>query len=69
VTRAGALSALAAYLARSVPDIGIVLDLLEAAGGHARLVAAIRAHLGPRPAAVKGRPKPPLDLWLLGRVR
>jgi hypothetical protein len=68
VTRHEALAVAADIIARSVPDLGLLLDLLEVAG-QKRLVAAIMAHLGARPAEVGGTPRPDAALWLSGRVR
>jgi hypothetical protein len=68
VTRAEALEAAAREIARAVPDLKHLIDLLEAAGGVTRLAAALRAV---RPEiAIGGGPRG-LDakMWLEGRVR
>jgi hypothetical protein len=44
-----------------------LLDLLEVAG-QKRLVAAMMAHLGARPAQVGGARKPDIEIWRRGRL-
>jgi hypothetical protein len=68
VTRAQALAALATIIVRHQPDVGAVLDLLDMAGGNARLAAAIRRELTTRPAEVAGMPRPDAAMWARGRL-
>jgi hypothetical protein len=68
VSRGKALALAAGVIARSVPDLGFLCDLLEMAGQR-RLVGAIEKRLAAREAEVGGRPRPDPGVWSKGRVR
>jgi hypothetical protein len=67
MTRAEALAAAAVDIARNVPDIVALIDLLDVAG-QKRLAGALREHVTSRPAEVGGRPHPDVEVWRRGRV-
>jgi hypothetical protein len=60
--RRSAMLAAAGLIARSVPDLPGLIDLLEHAGGSSRLVAALRAR-PPAPATVGGLARPDPAVW------
>jgi hypothetical protein len=65
--RADALAAAADIIARNVPDLDALIDLLVIAG-QKRLSAALRGIVASRPAEVGGKPRPDAGMWAKGRV-
>jgi hypothetical protein len=65
MTRAEALSAAAGIIAKSVGDLGGLIDLLEVAG-QTRLASALLKLK--RPPEVVGRPQPDARMWARGRL-
>jgi hypothetical protein len=67
MTRAQALAAAADIVAKSVPDLDALVDLLEIAGQR-RLATALREVVASRPAEVRGKARPDPGIWAKGRV-
>jgi hypothetical protein len=66
MSRAQALDLAAGVIARHVPDLAHLIDLLEIAGQR-RLATALRGHLAQHPV-VTGAAKPDASMWLRGRL-
>jgi hypothetical protein len=62
------LAAAVGVIAHSVSDLPALVDLLEIAGGHARLAAALRKVVSSRLKPIGGVPRPDPSLWRRGRL-
>jgi hypothetical protein len=68
MTRAEALEAAAAVIARAVPDIADLAMLLDTAG-QTRLAAALRVRLAGRVPGVGGEARPDPEMWAVAAER
>jgi hypothetical protein len=67
MSRAMALEAAAGIIARSAPNLGALIELLEIANQR-RLASALRGYVAARPAEVGGEAKPDIDMWRKERL-
>jgi hypothetical protein len=68
MSRAEALAAAVGIIGGSVSDLVGLVDLLEIAGGNARLIAALRGVALARPKDVTGEARPDVAMWRRGRL-
>jgi hypothetical protein len=61
------LAAAVVDIARSVPDLAALVELLDIAGLK-RLASALREYVAARPVEVGGKARPDIEVWRRGRL-